>query len=105
MACLGLDVELLSRRGEAHDQNCPCCRMKQNAGARALKSMQRIEALLLNAESQASAAKVSESVSRGRGETQTISVRETIADAVEALEPIIPTGMRIALGVAPDVVA
>jgi C4-dicarboxylate-specific signal transduction histidine kinase len=105
IACLGLDVELLSRRGEAHDQDCPCCRVGRSAGARAMKSMQRIEALLLNAQSQASAAKIAGKVPRDGEGIEAISVRETIADAVEALEPIIPPGMRIALGVAPEVMA
>src|SRR3974390_2846177 len=46
IACLGLDVELLSRIGKEDGQ-----KYLRNAGARAMKSMQRIEALLLNVQS------------------------------------------------------
>src|SRR5262249_48251299 len=88
----------------AHDQDCPCCRLGRNAGVRAMKSMQRIESLLLNAQSQAPATKSERPESHGREGIRRVAFREAAAEVIEALEPIIPPGVRITLGVARDIV-
>ena len=93
IACLGLDVELLSRLGKEDDQ-----KYLRNAGARAMKSMQRIEALLLNVQSPMLVR--SDFDQDGK---PIVSVRGILTDVIEALEPVIPRGMRIRLGVAPTV--
>ena len=93
IACLGLDVELLSRLGKEDDQ-----KYLRNAGARAMKSMQRIEALLLNVQSPMLVR--SDFDQDGK---PIVSVRGILTDVIEALEPAIPRGMRIVLGLGPIV--
>ena len=97
IACLGLDIELLSRLGEAGGEKC-----RRNAGARAMRSMQRIEALLLNV--QASVLVVTDRArpldQEGR---QIFPIRDVLTEVIEALEPAIPRGMRIVLGLGPIV--
>ena len=103
LACLGLDVEHLSRHSATHLCDCHCCKTCRSASARAMKGVQRIEALLLNAQSPAFATTGLSAPPADRTREPPIPIREILTEVVETLEPAIPRGMRITLNVAPDI--
>ena len=103
LACLGLDVEHLSRRSKAHICDCRFCQSSQSAATRAMRGVQRIEALLLDAQS-STFATTGRSASPAHITRQPlIPIREILTEVVETLEPAIPRGTRITLNVAPDI--
>ena len=95
LACLDLDVEHLSRHSATHLCDCHCCKTSRSASARAMKGVQRIEALLLNAQSPAFATTGRSAPPADRTREPPIPIREILTEVVETLEPAIPRGMRI----------
>jgi signal transduction histidine kinase len=103
LACLALDVEQLSRSAIGRCE-CGCRQTSLTAAARAMRSVERIGALLLDEPSPASAMMDPSIPAPDQTGEVVIAVRETLMEVLEALAPAIPRGTRITLSIAPDIV-